>query len=213
MIAGDAEWAVAAATWGVGGEPNFEDDYYVLLMSRSLSETAEQQRVTLDQWRAKLNPLRQRLLEQRSKRERPLTDTKILTAWNGLAIRGLADAGRLLERPDYVQLAEGAANYLLTELRDEDGRLYRTQGKERPILKAYVDDYANLIDGLIALHQATGDDRWLTRAGELMEIQLELFWDENSGGFFYTADDHESLLRGPRTRPTTWFQLGIRFPH
>lgn len=194
ILSSDEEWAIAAAAWGVGGEPNFEERDYVLLLSRSQSETAKLQGVDLQVWLEKLRPLRERLLEARGKRERPLTDTKLLTSWNGLAIRGLADASRCLQDPELQKIAVRVAEAVLSQLVDEQGRLYRTQGQDQPILRAYVDDYANLIDGLIALHECTGDERWLSEAGRLMSLQLELFWDEEGGGFYYTADDHESLL-------------------
>ena len=194
LLNSDEQWAIAAATWGVGGEPNFEDQDYVLLLSRSQEETAKQQGVELQAWLEKLRPLRERLLEARGKRERPLTDTKLLTSWNGLAIRGLADAGRCLQDPELQKMGERVADAVLSQLVDDKGRLYRTQGQDQPILKAYVDDYANLIDGLIALHECTGNERWLGEAERLMSLQLELFWDEEGGGFYFTADDHESLL-------------------
>jgi uncharacterized protein YyaL (SSP411 family) len=194
LLKSDEEWAMAAATWGVGGEPNFEERDYVLLLSRSQAETAQQQGLELAEWLGKLQPLQDRLLEARGRRERPLTDTKILTSWNGLAIRGLADASRCLQDPALQKLAERVADAVLEQLLDDEGRLYRTQGQGQPVLKAYVDDYANLIDGLVALHECTGEQRWLDEAERLMTLQLELFWDEAGGGFYFTADDHESLL-------------------
>ena len=194
LLNSDEAWATAAAIWDVGGEPNFEEKDYVLLLSRSQSETAEQQGVELEAWLNKIQPIKEKLLEVRNQRERPLTDTKFLASWNGLAIRGLADASRCLQEPRFQVLAERVANAILDQLVDEEGRLYRTQGKDEPILRAYVDDYANLIDGLIALHECTGDEVWLEKASNLMERQVDLFLDETGGGFYFTSDDHESLL-------------------
>ena len=104
-----------------------------------------------------LEPLRLKLKAQRDRRERPLTDTKILTSWNGLMIRGMADTGRILKQKKYLTAAERAADFLNTHLRDSKGRLLRTHRKGTSKLNAYLDDYAFYIDGLIALHQATGD--------------------------------------------------------
>jgi uncharacterized protein YyaL (SSP411 family) len=123
-----------------------------------------------------------------------MTDVNVLTAWNGLMIRGLADAGRLLEQPRYTERAAKAADFVLTKLRTPTGRLLRTYTGNDAKLNAYLDDYAFLIDGLLALHEATGEQRWLTAADELMKTQLELFWDDEQGGFFFTSDDHEALI-------------------
>ena len=109
-------------------------------------------------------------------------------------IRGFADAGRALKNEAYVQAAARAADFVLSKLRSEDGRLLRTYGEGEAKLNAYLDDYAFLVDGLIALHKATGDEKWLTAADEVTVKQLELFWDEKEGGFFFTSGDHESLL-------------------
>jgi uncharacterized protein YyaL (SSP411 family) len=109
-------------------------------------------------------------------------------------IRGLADAGRLLEKPEYVQRASKAADFVLTNLRDAQGRLQRTYSVGEARLNAYLDDYTFLVDGLIGLHLATGEQRWLEAATELTETQLELFWDDKLGGFFFTSADHEQLL-------------------
>ena len=141
-----------------------------------------------------MQPLRQKLLDVRGKRDRPLTDTKILTSWNGLMIRGLADSGRILKTPRYTQAAAKAADFALAKLRTPEGRLLRTYGQGQAKLNAYLDDYAFLVEGLIALHRATGEKRWLTAAGELTDKQIELFWDAERGGFFFTSGDHEQLL-------------------
>jgi uncharacterized protein YyaL (SSP411 family) len=156
--------------------------------------------MTEPQWQARLTPIRQQLLTLRAQRPRPLTDTKILTGWNGLMIRGLADAGRILDDPRHVQAAERAARLVLDKLRTDEGRLLRTYGRGQAKLNAYVDDYAYLVRGLIGLHMATKDPQWLAAAQQLTDQQIKQFWDAGSGGFFYTAEDHESLLARSRSQ-------------
>lgn len=190
----EEEFSLFASVYGFGGEPNFEDEFYVPQLSVSLPTRAEQQGETLAELQKQLQPIREKLLTVRNKRQRPLTDTKILTAWNGLMIRGFADAGRLLENESYVATAARAAEFVLKNLQRPDGRLYRTYGDGEAKLNAYLDDYAFLADGLIALFKATGDEKWLQLAEKLTAKQLELFWDENRGGFYFTSDDHETLL-------------------
>lgn len=188
------EYQLLAKVYGLDKEPNFEERFYVPQLSQSLAEVAKELGTTEADLEGRLAPLRQKLLSARVNRPHPLVDTKILTSWNGLMIRGLADAGYHLKQPRYVQRAERAAKFILNNLRTKDGRLLRTYSHGQPKLKAYLDDYAFLVDGLLALYRATGDRQWLLAADELTAKQIELFWDDARGGFFFTSDDHESLI-------------------
>jgi uncharacterized protein YyaL (SSP411 family) len=188
------EARLVGLVYGTSGEPNFEARY-VLEISRPLSEIAAAEKdLSVDALAARLEPIREKLLAARDKRKRPLTDSKILTAWNGLMIRGLADAGRLLEDERHVQAAARAADFILANLRAPSGRLQRSFAGAKAHLNAYLDDYAFLVDGLLALHEATGDARWLAAADDLTRTQIELFWDDEQGGFYFTSGDHEELL-------------------
>ncbi len=188
------EFKLFASVYGLDAEPNFEEHYFAPQLSRPFAETADDRKHTEAELEQQLAPIRKKLFDARARRERPLTDTKILTSWNGLMIRGFADAGRGLKDESYVAAARSAARFVLEKLRTDNGRLLRTYGQGRAKLNAYLNDYAFFIDGLIALHRATGDGQWLAAADQLMQKQLELFWDSKSGGFFFTSDDHETLL-------------------
>ncbi len=177
------ELKIVNETYGLSGEANFEQRW-VLLRKRRVS--AGEEPVWLS--------ARDKLLSARSNRPRPLTDTKILVDWNGLMIRGWADAGRLLDEPRYTKIAARAARYVLEHALDSHGRLQHTMTDGHARLNAYLDDYAFLIDGLIALHKADQDPVWLTVADKLMSKQLELFWDTAGGGFYFTSRDHEQLI-------------------
>jgi uncharacterized protein YyaL (SSP411 family) len=187
------EYKLWGEMYGITGEPNFEKRY-IPLLSESLAEIAAKRKLSDDDLRQQLEPARQKLLAKRNERQRPLTDTKILTGWNGLMIRGLADAGRIFQQPGYTQSAANAADFVLARLRDSDGRLLRNYAGGKASIPGYLDDYAYFVDGLIALHEASGDERWLTLADELTGKQIELFWDERAGGFFYTSTLHETLI-------------------
>ena len=176
------EFQAFAAAYGFAGEPNFEERFYLPLLSAEANPP--------ENWSA----IRAKLLAARGKRPRPKTDTKILTADNGLMITGLADAGRILQEPRYTEAAEKAANFVLTNLRTKDHRLMRTYGGGQARLNGYVTDYAYFIESLLALHRSTGERKWLEAADELMKRQIELFHDETNGDFYFTADDHETLL-------------------
>ena len=175
-------------------EPNFESELFALQLEERIAVQAKSREQESSLLRRELQSVLDDLYQARSARSRPLTDTKILTAWNGLMIRGLADCGRLLDEPRYIQAAEKAARFIDGSLRDDRGRLSRSwrDGKRR--LDGYLDDYSFFVDGLLALHEATGNQQWLEQAAQIQEIQNELFWDEKRGGYFFTAGDHQTLL-------------------
>jgi uncharacterized protein YyaL (SSP411 family) len=141
--------------------------------------------------------IRQRLLDERNRRPQPAKDTKVITAWNGLAIAGLAEAGVLLDEPAYLAAAERCAG-LLRARHWVDGRLRRSSKDGTVgVAMGVAEDYGDLAEGLLALHQATGEPAWLSWAGELLEVALAHFLAPD-GGFFDTADDAEQLFSRPR---------------
>jgi uncharacterized protein YyaL (SSP411 family) len=188
-----------AKIYGLDGQPNFEDEYYVPLLAQPLPEVAKANELSEVDLYAKLDSLHTRLLAAREKRPRPFTDNKILASWNGLAIRGLADAGKMLNEPKLIAAAAAAAEFVLRELRTEDGRMLRTFTEGKASLNGYLDDYAFVTNGLIALHKSTGDQKWLSAASELTAKQIELFWDDKNGSFFFTSADHEELIARSKT--------------
>lgn len=191
-ILGD-DYSLFAEFYGLNEPARFEHGY-VLHRVTSLKELAEKKNLTPEVLETKLAKLRQKLHTTRSKRKPLLKDDKILTSWNGLMIEGMATAGRVLKRPDYTTAAEKAAQFILDQMRDEKGHLYRSYRTGQARLNAYLDDYAFLAKGLLALHQATSKQKWLDQARELTDLQIELFWDQKEHGFFFTTHDHEQLI-------------------
>ena len=138
--------------------------------------------------------IRAALLRRREGRSRPLKDDKILTSWNGLMIAALARAGSVLHEPAYIETAEQTLRFILSHLRNTEGRLlHRYRGREAGI-GGYATDYAYLIWGLIELYEAAFHAPHLEAAARLMERFIEDFWDEEAGGFFLTANASERLL-------------------
>ncbi len=190
--------ALFKRVYGADGEPNFGSKR-ILLLPLTLADRAKEMKTTEEPLEARLAPLRQKLLDARSKRPRPFLDTKILTAWNGEMIAGQAAAGQALGDKKPIEAAARAADFLLTHLRTKDGRLLRTYGaapgrKAEGRLTGYLDDYAYLIHGLLNLHDATGDKRWLDEAKALTDQMIRYHGDKDAGGFFYTANDSEKLF-------------------
>ena len=137
---------------------------------------------------------RARLLDVRSERIWPGRDDKVLTSWNGMMISAMSQGAMILNDPKYAQAASQAADFILHQMRDLDGRLLHAYKDGRARFNGYLDDYVCLIDGLIDLFQATGDADRLTSALELTERVITQFEDASAGGFFYTSSDHEKLI-------------------
>ncbi len=141
----------------------------------------------------RLQEIRSKLYEARSQRIRPGLDDKRLTAWNALMISALAEAGAVLRREDYVDAAVSCASFLVSELRDSNGRLLRTWKDGSGRLDAYLEDHAFLLEALITLYEATFDPNWYREAVGLADAIIDRFADPERGGFFTTAEDHEQL--------------------
>ncbi len=198
VLGDDADALAFTQVYGLTGEPNFEGGRYVLHEPRSRAEQAASLKTTPAELETRLAPLRHRLLAAREKRPGPRLDDKILTGWNGLMIAAYADAYRVLRVEKYRRAGESAAEFLLRRLRAPDGRLLRTYRAGQARLSAYLEDYTFLAHGLLRLHAATGDARWLREARALTDRMIADFEDREDGGFFFTAEGHESLLARPK---------------
>ncbi|HUG64817.1 MAG TPA: thioredoxin domain-containing protein [Gaiellaceae bacterium] len=149
--------------------------------------------------RGALEPaLRARVLAERDTRPQPFRDDKALASWNGLALAALAEAAYRFRRKDWLDAATDLGEFLLGPLGAEDGRLMRSIRDGRTSGLAFLDDYANVAHGLIELHVATGEVRWLLEARRLALLAVELFVDDEHGGFFLSPADGDP--RVPRTK-------------
>ncbi len=171
--------------YGVTGHGNFEGKN-ILHVARDTDVLAAMHNLSMEEVETRLAAARQKLFEVREGRVKPARDEKVLTGWNGLTLAAFAEAARVLKRPDYRAIAERNAAFLLRELRDGEGRHL-----------GYLEDYANLIEGLLALYETTFDAGWFVAARELADTMLEHFAD-SAGGFFDTADDAETLVTRPK---------------
>ncbi|HXS34749.1 MAG TPA: thioredoxin domain-containing protein [Solirubrobacterales bacterium] len=141
-----------------------------------------------------LDEMRRALYDARAKRVWPGLDDKRLTAWNALMISALAEAGAVLGRDDYLDAARACASFIWEQMRDPDGKLLRTYKGGHAHLNAYLEDHAFLLEGLLALYEASFEPKWFERARNLADTMIARFGDEERGGFFSTSDDHESLI-------------------
>ena len=186
--------------YGVEEHGNFRDEATggasaanVLYLRGPPDKLAEAAGMKPDGLRARLNGDRKKLLVRRDRRVRPHCDDKVLAGWNGLMIGSLAFAGKHLGGPCYTAAAARAAAFVLTAMR-KDGRLFRSWRAKEARLGAFLDDYAFLADGLLDLHESTGDRQWLDEAKSLAAVLKAHYWDTAGGGFYLTPDDYEKLL-------------------
>ncbi len=192
----DEEYRHFARCYGLDRRPNFEHHWHlhqftsVAELNRAFDSNAEQAR-------ALLASAREKLFAAREQRERPGRDEKILTSWNALMIKGMARAGRILQQPALIASAEKALAFIRDRLW-QDGRLLATHKDGRSALAAYLDDHAYLLDALLELLQARWNRADLEFAIELAEQLLGHFQDQELGGFYFTADDHEPLIHRPK---------------
>jgi uncharacterized protein YyaL (SSP411 family) len=183
-----------------------EEKTNVLFRNEEDEALAEKLGLPLDTLLAKIATAKQKVFDARAKRIRPGLDNKILASWNGLMLKGLCDAYRAFDQPDFLALALKNANFITSNLIDADSKLNRVYNKsaspsfgegrgeanEAPI--AFLDDYANVIDAFIALYEVTFDEQWLHHARKLADYAIAHYYDTENGIFFYTADNDEQLI-------------------
>jgi uncharacterized protein YyaL (SSP411 family) len=188
---------LVAAWYGASPEGNWEGTN-VLWTPRSPEEVAGEASVGVDELDRVVLGARGRLLEARKQRVHPAVDDKVLTAWNALTITALAEAGRVLDEPRFVEAAVRAAEFVVSSLRRDDGRLLRSWREGRTSGPAYADDYAMLAGAFLTLYETTFDHRWAAEARSLGDGLVRLFHDRDGGGFFQTGSDAESLVVRPK---------------
>ncbi|MEE8153678.1 MAG: thioredoxin domain-containing protein, partial [Phycisphaerales bacterium] len=183
-------------TYGFSLGTNFRDPHHpedgyknvVYLIDRP-DVIAQQMGIDVDAFDKRLEAVNAALLQVRDQRDQPGTDDKILAAWNGLMIAGMADGGRVLDAPGYVDAARAAAQFVLSTMRSADGGLLRTYRAGQAKIDAFSVDYAFMIRGLIALHRATGESQFVEEAVMLAAAARDRFWDYRLGAYFDTLPD------------------------
>jgi len=192
----DEEYSVLADHVGLNATPNFEDKWHFYVYN-PLGQVAAKHSLDEQAVFTLLESAKEKLKTHRKTRIAPNKDEKILTSWNGLMIKGMALAGRLLNRPDFVASAQKALDFIVENLW-KDGRLFAKYKDGRAELTGYLDDYVFLIEGIIALLQTDFRSKDLSFAIDLTEAVINHFQDSKHGDFFFTAHDHETLVLRPK---------------
>lgn len=206
QVLGEADGALYCQVFHVVEGGNFRDEATGHASADSIphiqgtyAQAAEALGMAREDLVAKLEELRSKLFTHREKRIHPLKDDKILTDWNGLMIAAIAMGARVLKNDAYLAAARKAADFILSELRDDRGRLLKRYRKGQAGLAAHLDDYAFMVWGLIELYQACYETRYLEEAVALCEQALARFHDPRSGAFYLTAEDSETLIARNQT--------------
>jgi uncharacterized protein YyaL (SSP411 family) len=184
-VLGATDARIALEYWGVDRGSNFEGKNILFVAGEPDIDRVARARAAL--------------LAARDRRVRPGLDDKVLAAWNGLACRALAEAGRTLERDDYVAAAVKNAEFLRRQMRDDE-RLLRVWSPKvgRARIRGYLDDYAMVAAAMLEVYEATFDRQWLDESQRLADEILRQFWDESKDGFFDTSIEHDALVVRPR---------------
>ncbi|MEO8424491.1 MAG: thioredoxin domain-containing protein [Actinomycetota bacterium] len=186
-----------ATCFGATPDGNWEGSN-VLWRPRAVADVAEDHSMSADELAAEVEDARRTLFEVREARVRPATDDKVLTAWNALAIGALAEVGRVFDEPSYVREAVRCAEFVLTHLRDERGRLLRSWRNGTAGRPGFADDYAVMASACLTLFETTFELRWFEEAVTLADELIRLFRDDERGGFFQTGSDAEELVLRPK---------------
>lgn len=174
-----------------------------------IEELAEERGLDIEEAKSMLEDGRRKLAAARRKRVRSGRDEKIITAWNGMMISALAKAGRILDQEQYTGAALKAAEFAMTNLSFENGRLRRFY-KDRPeSVPGFLEDHAYLVAGLIDLYQATFDYRWLREPLRLTDLMIDHFWSDEEATFFDSPVDSSQLFLRPRNPVDESFPSGM----
>lgn len=191
-ILGEGDGRVFNFFYDVTAGGNFEGSN-ILNVKHTAEDAAAKLKIDKNELDEVLLRGRRKLFDEREKRIKPNRDEKVLTAWNGLMLSAFARGAAVLGNEEYLKIARENAEFILREMQ-RDGRLLRTWKDGAAKLNGYVEDYANVADGMIELYQVSGDVRYLAEAKRLADLMITEFWDGENGGFFFTSNDHEELI-------------------
>ncbi len=187
------DFALFADYYNVNEKGLWEDNY-ILLRDKSDEVFAKQHHISMEDLQKNISHCKALLLQERSKRVRPGLDDKQLTSWNALMIKAYADAYSAFAESAWLEKAVKAAGFIFEKCTKHDGGFFHSYKNGKATVNGLLEDYCFMIEALIALYQASGQETWLYKAEELMQYTLKHFHDPLSGMFFFTPDDHETLI-------------------
>lgn len=192
----DEEFSLIEQRFGIDRGPNFEDKFHLHTFI-STEKFKEQHNLTLEEYEQRWSAIRQKLYKHRITRVAPGRDDKVLTSWNALTIKAMLVASRVFNKEEYFQSASQALEFIRNHM-ISNNRLLATYKDGKAHLNAYLDDYAFLLDALLEYLQTEWNSNYLHLAIQLADVLLDQFEDKQHGGFFFTSNDHETLIQRPK---------------
>lgn len=193
-ILGEKEGRIICGFYNISEEGNWEDGVNILHYKSSFQDFAKQNNISIEDFKLLKERADLKLLEKRESRIRPETDTKVLTAWNGLMIKGLVDAYSAFGNKEYLDLAKNTADFLWMKMKNSNGSLMRNYSAGKVSVDGFLDDYAYFADALILLYQSSFDIKYLNYAKYFIDYAIEHFKSKNGIMFYYTSDNSKSLV-------------------
>ncbi|WP_460189634.1 thioredoxin domain-containing protein [Urechidicola sp. KH5] len=188
------EYNLLSDYYNINEYGHWEHHNYVLIRTKSDEEFASKHNLTVDEVKAKVATWKKVLFQAREERDRPRLDNKTLTSWNGLMLKGYIDAYRVFENEAYLETALTNARFLVANQLREDGGLNHSYKDGKSSINGYLEDYAAVIDAFISMYEVTLDEQWLKTAKQLADYSFDHFFDDQSGMFFFTSDEDDSLI-------------------
>jgi len=185
---------IMAEYFNLQKEGNWQDNKNILFQTEHLTAFAEKKNIAPEKFQEDLIDAKNKLLVHRNKRKRPLTDTKIITSWNAMMIKGFIDAYKAFGNSEYLARALENADFIVKHLMKDDAGLYRNHKDGKSYTDAFLDDYAMVIRSFISVYQATFDEKWLLAAKKLTKYALAHFYEADQGMFYYTEGEDKNLI-------------------
>jgi uncharacterized protein YyaL (SSP411 family) len=189
-----ADYEFAKSIYKLNQDGYWEDGKYILMLKEALHGSPEENSLPDNHSRERISRIKNILFQARESRTRPGLDDKSLTSWNGLVIKALSDAYRVFRKQEYVDAARETAVFILNNLRSPDGELLHSYKAGKAKIHGFLEDYAFLIEGLLALYQATFEETWVREAENLTNYALKQFYNAENGFFYFTDKDRNDLI-------------------
>ncbi len=188
------EYKAVETHFHINANGHWEHDRYILLCEQNPEQSAEILNISLAEFEQTLKSASEKLLIARRKRVKPGLDNKIITSWNGLMIKALADTGRVFQKAEYLGKATKAMHFVEDKLTKAEGGLWHIHNNESSKIDGLLEDYAFIIEAYISLYQASFEEKWLHKALNLMLFTLENFSDEDGVFFYFNNNNGEQLI-------------------
>ena len=188
------EFIVFSDYYNINKYGYWEDDNYVLIKNKSDAALAKAHKISKEELSKKVNTWKEILINARGKRSRPSIDDKILTSWNGLMINAFIDAYRVFKDDNFLDMANSSAEFIVKNMKKNDGGLYHTHKDGKSKINGYLDDYGSTIKAFLNLYENTLDEKWLNLSNNLMEYTYENFYDYETNMFFFTSKLDDELI-------------------